>query len=753
MKNHLLIFFFTFPFLLSAQQAFYQTRTIVDYEDLLLREDIQELTTIYLEKTDFDANLKAEVDILLKFIEDPFREDLNYFELSTDGIVSLDYLIKNNLSEKENIRERDYELILECDSLFPATYELFLEEDKAVLDNELLECFDQKLKNKYPTNYGEELEEIALEHAPQPSYSVGDAQLSNQAPTSPLSFSTKVIDATSQFLVERVKEELLLSFFDRFLTNIDNSTELTSLMPNTYFLLKNNDIFKVPSMGEVWVSAFEEDIEGLLPNLENMLTSHPDYLTIREAPNFQYFLIAGYIYQQIKVNEDFSISQQLNLFHEKFVDSDLQAIKMLGVVNLLSNNLKLEDAVDEWIPLKSFKNLFNREENASLYFSGLLYQQDRELFKNIEIKTQNETDQFDHQIKNNVRAFTEKAGKFLSSIQQLKTSKSALIPSVMIDDPKALASSFYDAKFSYSLAIFDLLDYGIDLAYFKHPEELANSTYHNILRPLAIKSIQTYDAAQRGEHGEMLLHSMQLLEPLIQVRIDRLEQKFVASSNNVTTDKNLALENKKLEKEIKILQGVVKNYIYYGGFMVDVLSAKSTPEIKSIIYKYAEPAGSYRVKRQSDFSVSLSSYPGLYFGLESISNNNANTSFVTGVTAPIGLSLNWGNKLMGNRKKEHSLSLYFPIIDIGAAFSYRWKNDEGEGFPENIKWQQVLSPGVHSVWGIGNTPMALMVGAQYTPLLRNITDENNILKPNAWRFGATITVDIPFFHFYKSSSW
>jgi len=184
--------------------------------------------------------------------------------------------------------------------------------------------------------------------------------------------------------------------------------------------------------------------------------------------------------------------------------------------------------------------------------------------------------------------------------------------------------------------------------------------------------------------------------------------------------------------------------------MVDVLSAESTPEIKSIIYKYAEPAGSFRVKRQSNFSVSLSSYPGLHLGFESTSDNNDNTSFVTGVTAPIGPSINWGNKLMGNGKKEHSISLYFPVIDIGAAFSYRWKNDEAEGFPENIKWQQILSPGIHGVWGIGNTPLALMVGAQYTPLLRNITDENNVLQPNAWRFGTTITVDIPFFHFHKS---
>ena len=57
---------------------------------------------------------------------------------------------------------------------------------------------------------------------------------------------------------------------------------------------------------------------------------------------------------------------------------------------------------------------------------------------------------------------------------------------------------------------------------------------------------------------------------------------------------------------------------------------------------------------------------------------------------------------------------------------------------------------MHAVWGIGKTPMAFMIGAQYTPLLRKITDQNNELQTNAWRIGATIAVDIPVFHFYRS---
>ena len=749
MIKQLLILLLCLPISLFSQQAFYDTWKIINQEDLLLREDVNELIDIYTQKTTFNVEHKSQIESLINFVNNPFQEDFRYEYIFTESCVLLKDLIKSNLSKKENINERDYELILACDSLLPATYKAFIADDKIILDNELQACFDVGHLAKYPSNHEVIVERKAV-IMPSTSMSASEEMTSPPVsiiPRPPIaSFPTRMIDATSQFLVERVKEELLLAFFDRFYDHIDNSVELTSLMPNTYFLLKNNDIFKVPSMGEVWVTAFEEDLDSVLDNLENMVTTNPKYAPLKSSPNLQYFLMAGFIYQQIQnKDKESNLSQKLNYFYDNFSDTDLQAVKMLGVINLLSNNLKKTNSSSDWISISDFRNLFKREKNAALYFTALLFHQDRELFNGIQINTEDKVVNLGHQMKTNVKLFTKKAGKFLSAIDQFKISNEAFKNTNHNDSISLPAQS--DAKLGYALAIFDLLDYGIELAYFNHPESLATSSYHTTYRPLAIKTIQTYDAILRKDHGEMMLYSMQLLEPLVQVRIDHLENKLLRSLNNTSTKKEL--KNKKLQKEIKVLKGVVQNYSYYGGFMIDILSAKSPRQIKDIIYKYAEPAGSFRVKRQSTFSVSLSSHPGLYGGLETI--NNTNTSFVTGVTAPIGLSLNWGKKKFALMKKEHSLSLYFPIIDIGAAFSYRWKNSNGEGFPEEIKWEQVLSPGIHGVWGIGNSPMALMVGAQYTPLLRNITNRNNELQSNAWRIGATITVDIPIMHFYQSS--
>ena len=319
-----------------------------------------------------------------------------------------------------------------------------------------------------------------------------------------------------------------------------------------------------------------------------------------------------------------------------------------------------------------------------------------------------------------MQSFTQKVGQFFYVTNELRNSETVL---------------------EKSESIFYLLDFAVELAYFSKPEAYFSTPYYQLYRPIGGQTFHAFEAAKNEDYGQLLISVAQMIEPLVNARIDFLENKITTNSFD---------SNKKIKMEIKVLRGVVKNLIYYGGFMVDVMSATETEEIRALIEKYAAPVGSYRVKRQSKFSVNLSAYPGLYSGWESTSSLNDNQSFVTGVTAPIGLSLNWGNSFFGMPMKNHSFSLYVPIVDIGAAFSYRWKNDQGEGFPEEIKWEQIISPGAHVVWGIGNSPMAFMAGFQYTPLLRKITDDNNTLQPNAWRIGAGIMVDIPIVHFYRS---
>ncbi|MEM6967008.1 MAG: hypothetical protein AAF573_19760, partial [Bacteroidota bacterium] len=533
--------------------------------------------------------------------------------------------------------------------------------------------------------------------------------------------STAIIDATARFLVDRVKEELLLAFFDRFLSEIDRSVELTSLMPNTYFLLKNNDIFKVPSMGEVWVTAFEEDLKHIPENFEKMVLSHPQYSEAKQMPKLQLFLMGSYVYQQSQ--RGMSALEILESFYTQFQNSDLPWMKYLNLLNLVQENLQSGEYQDEWTTRSAYVKLIEQNKNAPIYFSALIYHQDRPLFNELQIPLPaGQSFTLGSVLQGNVLNFTQKVGQLFYLVDQLKNSTGIQEKSV---------------------SVFQLFDYAVELVYFAQPESYFSTKYYQLYRPVAFQTFAAFDAAREKDYGALLIKVAQMIEPLTDARLQFLKNKMTSTPSP---------SNKKIKKEIKVLKGVVKNLVYYGGFMVDVLTATDAREIKGVIEKYAAPVGSYRVKRQSIFSASLSAYPGFYGGWESTYSGTESQSLVTGVTAPIGLSLNWGHSLYGIPVRNHSFSLYLPVIDIGAAFSYRWKNGEGVGFPEEIKWEQVLSPGVHAVWGIGNSPMALMIGAQYTPLLRNIMDSNNDLQPNAWRFGAAITVDIPMVHFYRSKT-
>ena len=719
------------PLFLFSQNAFDDTSLLIEYDDLLKREDLPLLLEIYEEKTEFDASRKIEVEQILQFVEDPFRDDFDYDRFAPLSLLILNSFIMMNDLIKSGVSEHNYYLILECDDSFPEDYDTFLNDDKIILIASVEECFIEKYDKLYPKENKIVINTDTLIKEPTNTSNGG-------APSSspPVNITTKIIDATSQFLVDRVKEELLLAFFDRFSSQVGQSTELTSLLPSTYFLLKNNDVFKIPSMGEVWMTAFEEDLNTIPKNLHLMVQSHPDYRDLKKKPEMQLMMMAGFVFNEIQ--EETELKTLLESFYEEFKETDSQLIQMFGVTELLRKNLinLSPTSTDKMVSMEAFRKLLGSNENASLYFSALIYQQDQALFNRIKIQKLGSELVLGDLMKTKFVDFTKMMGKFLTKMTKLERSK------LEFDNKKSLKieqkEKYQESVLEYANSFFEFLDYTVELAYFSNPDLYYSSSYFKTYRPVAQKTIQAIDAGNKEDYGQLMIYSMQMLVPLVQVRIDYLEKKLEEGDNS------------KIQKEIKTLEGVVKNFMYYGGFMVDVLSANSTQEIKGIINKYAAPVGSYRVKRQSPFSVSLSAYPGLYGGWETTYDRADSESFVTGVTAPIGLSLNWGNSFFGVKAKGHSFSLYAPIVDIGAAFSYRWSNSEGEGFPEEIKWQQVLSPGMHAVWGIGNTPMALMLGAQYTPLLRKITDQNNELQANAWRFGATIAVDIPIFHFYHS---
>lgn len=696
--------------------AFQKTQDLVENASSYSRENMDKLMEAYVGYHDFTAEKKLAISHCIKFIADPYKFDVGYHTLDFKAIHFLNESITINRNIKNHIDADYYHLLLACDNSLPKLYNDFINNDMVLLSEDPMDC--------YVSAYNDEID-IAEEDEVWEEEEVGgelaEVHILKKRPINETGITSAIVDGAAQYLVDRVKAELLLAFFERFLDQVNKSTELSALLPNTLFLLQNNDIFNIPTMGDVWVTAFKNDLQNIPENLPLMILSDPKYINIKTKPEIQLFLIARDIFEMIdQYSEPMEI---LNALSKTYADTDLQVMNYIKVLDLISRNLLLDpDEPNLYIFDNNYRDLFSNHDEAGTYFSALLYIQDKSLFNTLSLTSPaGPSINFVDELQANGNRFAIKVGHFFTAIDQ-----------------------WYDSKDNIEEAesIFTLLDLAIEMIYFTKLDYFYQSSYYKIYKPIVKQIFSVREAADKKEYGQLIISTTKLIQPIANARIAHLEDVKKNQSKLWEQDKDSN------EDELKILKGTVKNLLFYGGFMVDILSASESIEVKGIIQKYASPVGSYRVNRKSPFSISVSSHPGLYLGWESLAEKGEDASFVTGITAPIGLSFNAG--ITQSTLHGHSFSLYLPIVDIGAAFSYRWNSSKADGFPEDITLKQILSPGAHIVWGLGNRPLAFMVGAQYTPQLRKITAGTSDLASSAWRFGASFTMDLPIFHLYRN---
>ncbi|MEL6851178.1 MAG: hypothetical protein AAFP92_21845, partial [Bacteroidota bacterium] len=283
-------------------------------------------------------------------------------------------------------------------------------------------------------------------------------------------------------------------------------------------------------------------------------------------------------------------------------------------------------------------------------------------------------------------------------------------------------------------------------------------------------------AIESREPSRILVASLKSFEPFFLILKQR-QQRLIGSlkiryERAIGEEKNqLGVELEAALNRLQQLKMVGEYLGFYGSFILDILTAKTSEDIKGVLYRYAVPAGSYRQKRESAFTLELGAFPGLFAAREWLPyETDIPAAWVTGVTAPIGFTLSWagrkGSDLSDQQAYDHtykkkkvrsrrlngwSYSIFLPVIDISAPFSYRWTNGNAQGLPENISWEQVLAPGAFVVLGIKKLPISLSAGGQYVPRLRAITPAggNEVVNADAFRFGINATVDIPIFSFYR----
>ncbi|MEM6801802.1 MAG: hypothetical protein AAF696_10400 [Bacteroidota bacterium] len=753
-------------------------------------------------------DLKVMSDSLfeaLSALHDAYQEDRSELTIPNAEIISsytqMQEEISINQALKAKVPQRLYKEFRRCRVDFPSSYQAFLDEIGVIIDQKGAACFLQRIPSANRRNIQNAWADITKGSKEDNQSTKGieynsdeEVTASRDLQTTPpppgvaaigkgIFPTTALIDATAQFLVERTKEELILAFFDQFQKRIDEIPELRYLFSNTYSLLINREFFHIPTLGRSWKTAFERDLRDLPMSMERMINESPSFLFLKQRSDYRLFLLAFHFEDWYKLGPNPSM-----YILDRFVD--IQELEggtfMDSALAVVKHNL-LDFREDASSPKSWYARSYNERLNkrGEELFIALQYQESPAYYENFYLgKGQNYASQMramPHQIFQMEQNILEELLKMDTQLTALKIPKRPTQDSLNREAQLVVFSNYLFEKEQKLRVAADALNTIQKLAYMlKYPADpealLADKTYQGSSQ-LIFAASQLIPAIESREPSKIFVHSLQALQPIFQIASSKEELKMrkwnarIAKSraDTVLVNKLNGQISKSLKRQAN-MDASVKYLSFYGGFMLDIFYAKTAPEIKGLLYKYALPAGSYRIKRRSQISLELGAYPNLYVGREFIiQNQGMEDGWVAGVSAPVGLSVSWpirksqdpfesdtelkslkAKKLQGSKYSGHAFSLFFPIIDIGAPFSYRWTNGNDVGFPDEIKWRQILAPGIYAVWGMKNKPISLSLGGQYVPKLRSITtNSTDISAFDTFRIGLNLAVDIPIFSLFR----
>ena len=554
-----------------------------------------------------------------------------------------------------------------------------------------------------------------------------------------------LIDALGTVIAKRFKEELTLAFLESFREKLRAESYLGALFPNSKNVLLNGDPFN----HKIWLTSFrgamDEDLIVLPDNIPSLLNELKKIDSLTDGQKLAISsMIAAYEPSLSFVrNPEESYLSTLKLI-DGFSEVDFNNLNTTASLKLAHLIIKeIGNArYNDWANKKALENLANIE--TAKIFIGFVIEKYRDDLSLIKMSNGNSlTDLFYHPGKINVEDFTRftieviyKVQDILENVNSLKIKKRTM----------RLEYSDYIPLIDRSMA---LLSYvlGDDLSQlFKYPEASELSKYLNYSMLSVSFASDLENAISEKNYSKIMVSTIAFIKNII-------PQETLSSST------------------------VFKEFVKYGNFAISLVGAETSEDMVAAIEGAALPTQSYRLKRNSYFSVSINSYAGMFYAREFLINEEAlnKTSGVTGFTAPIGVGLNWG---IGKSKKPtkfnkyasktviesgevtetkyfkgHSISFFASILDVGAITTFRLTDDQTP--VTDVQWQNIFAPGAYFVWGIGNTPLALMVGGQYGPELRTVTAVDGVatstINSSAWRFGISLVVDIPFFHLYAKT--
>ncbi|MEM6644235.1 MAG: hypothetical protein AAF616_14745, partial [Bacteroidota bacterium] len=521
-----------------------------------------------------------------------------------------------------------------------------------------------------------------------------------------------LIDGTATFIAGRIKQEIKAIFFENFRNDIlADGNKIKALFPNTVELWLAFENYDYTSYLNLFRSSFKKDLNNLVYKLPLYLVK-TSLITSIELDYINAMLES---YRSIeKGNSLASIIANLGEDSDKYFNTQNFQISSKYLA-ILSNSLLEFDSIEQvWAGKGKFNQVLNNKDSRSIFF-GLVYQRifnlNRKLFEN-----ENLDDSFKLFLRKLEAQFRNP--KYMYS--SIKSLYSFLQP---VDETYKLLAQKNSAGYlrrsdvlpiylsAKEIVRFAVASFGIEYS-------KTNSSEIDKL----LKDIYTlFEATNKFDYPNLIFGAYQFLK------------KY-----QVKDDSN---------QDLLLL-------LKYGAFMSDLSSAKSAEEVSRAIDAVALPVGSHGIKKRYRYNISFNSFPGVLIGYEWPSNN-LEASGNIGFTAPIGIAF---SKAITSRKNPNSkrkitssgrfytgnsISIFVTLFDIGAPVLYRLNNST-DGFPEEVRISQFVSPGLSFVYGFKNSPFAISSGMQFTPELRTLSNSSESIV----RYNLAVTFDLPLFNLY-----
>ncbi|SEP24128.1 hypothetical protein SAMN05444671_4728 [Flavobacterium sp. CF108] len=602
---------------------------------------------------------------------------------------------------------------------------------------------------------------------------------------------TNLADGFARFIVKRTKEELSITFFEKFKKELDDNPNIQTVFPQTYKSLNviDKEIYMFKAYIQTLREAFKSDLSNLPENLPTIIDNNPDFFN--EHLELKASLLSSfYLADQIKngthpgiIVEDFPDEDWADVSINQNYRAAFKTIKLFSRSFRNSNGGNVY-----WLPYSEIKKLFQNDNLLKLYL-GLVVKQaqlDNITFEKSDKKTQNLNEIINSaaSLPNNINSYRT----FIKEIVQKTQTIEIKINELPVTENDSLKFEKYYSIISNTL---DLMKKAVKIETLPHFPKLNiklkedSNRYFDMAQTAADAAVDV----NRKNYTSAIVNIAELFnisseiykknDPeliKLQAKANVLKESFDKQDivMNDLQGKNEDKEKKELErlrKELEVSITNLKKYIdtneikykdkyevffKYGTFMATVTQAKNSQQVEEAIEAFALPTGSARIKRETMFNVALNAYCGLFYGGEKIEGLDNCYKGTYGVTAPIGISISYGKQkvLPLSSLKEYkghwSHTLFLSIIDIGAITAFRFQDDVTESAPK-IELKDIISPGIFYSFGIPKSPLSVNLGYQIGPLLRKVTAADNTYSNSYSRLSIAFVVDIPILNFYTKS--